>query len=126
MDKAKYITTISGHALVLGGSGGIGAEVVRALVANGASAISFTYGRNADVAEALKAEIEAEGVKVHIGSLDLSDKGEVSAFLEEAVRVTGEEITLAVNSVGVSPDTPYEDQSADLWIQVYKVNVGAS
>lgn len=34
MDTSKYISKVSGHALVLGGSGGIGVEVVRALVAN--------------------------------------------------------------------------------------------
>src|SRR5882672_7155752 len=38
MDKARYLGRVDGHALVLGGSGGLGSEVVRALVAAGASA----------------------------------------------------------------------------------------
>lgn len=125
MDKAKYVSKIAGHALVLGGSGGIGSEIVRALVAHGARAVTFTYGRNKDVAEALKAEVEAEGVKVYIGSPDLADQVAFSDFLNDAVIATGEEVSVAVNSVGVSPDTPYEEQTPELWREVYNVNVVA-
>ncbi len=46
MDKSRRISGITGHALVLGGSGGLGAEIVRTLASSGASAVSFTYGRN--------------------------------------------------------------------------------
>lgn len=123
MDKTKYISRVEGHALVLGGSGGIGSEIVRALVANGASAVSFTYGSNKEAAEALKAELEADGVKVFIGTIDLVDQNAVKTFLEEAVGAVGEEITVAINSVGVSPDTPYEEQTPDLWRRVYETNV---
>ena len=123
MDTSKYISKVSGHALVLGGSGGIGVEVVRALVANGASAISLTYGRNSETAEQLKSELVAGGVRVHIGSVDLADMAAVSNFLEAAVVANGEEITVAVNCVGISPDTPYEEQTPELWRRVYDTNV---
>ncbi len=51
MDKSRCVNGITGHALVLGGSGGLGAEIVRTLAASGASAVSFTYGRNKKAAE---------------------------------------------------------------------------
>ena len=46
----KYLSRVDAHALVFGGSGGIGREVVRALVANGAHAVTFTYDRDASKA----------------------------------------------------------------------------
>ena len=63
MDKSRYLNGITGHALVLGGSGGLGAEIVRALAAGGASAVSFTYGRNKKAADNLVAELRADGIK---------------------------------------------------------------
>jgi 3-oxoacyl-[acyl-carrier protein] reductase len=123
MQKDKYISQVNGHALVFGGSGGIGSEIVRALVANGARAVTLTYGRNKDAAEALKAELVTEGVKVHFGAPDLSDSLAVREFLNESVSAVGEEISVAVNSVGISPDTPYEEQTPELWRRVYEVNV---
>lgn len=126
MDTAKYLSRVTGHALVLGGSGGIGSEIVRALVASGASAISFSYGRNLAAAEALKAELEALGVKVYMGSVSLTDEAALSAFLEAAVSAVGQEISVAVNSVGVSPNTPLEEQTETEWQQVFEVNVFGS
>ena len=70
MGNEKYVGRITGHALVLGGSGGIGSEIARAMVANGASAVSFTYGKNKAAAEALKTEVEAAGVKVYMAAVD--------------------------------------------------------
>ena len=42
MDKAKYVNRVESHVLVLAGSGGLGSEIVRALVAGGASALTLT------------------------------------------------------------------------------------
>ncbi len=126
MDTAKYISRIEGHALVLGGSGGIGSEIVRALVANGARALSFTYGRNKEAADALTAEIEAEGVKVYAASVNLLDETAFAEFLEAAVAAVGEEIAVAVNTVGISPNTPLEEQTFEEWEQVFEVNVHGS
>jgi NAD(P)-dependent dehydrogenase (short-subunit alcohol dehydrogenase family) len=74
MDKAKYLNRVEGHALVLGGSGGLGSEIVRALVASGASAVTFTYGRNKVAADNLVSELKALGVKALAASVDQSDE----------------------------------------------------
>ena len=74
MSLSRYVSRIDGHALVLGGSGGLGSEIVRAVVANGASAVSFTYGRNRQAAEKLADELRALGVKPFIAPLDQSDE----------------------------------------------------
>ncbi len=56
MDKSQYFIKMqpNNHILVLGGSGGIGSEVVLALAANGAEIITIGYGSNRDAAEVLK------------------------------------------------------------------------
>ncbi len=123
MDTSKYISKVEGHALVLGGSGGIGSEIVRALVANGASAITFTYGRNKEAAEMLKAEIEAEGVKVYIGAVNQLNEDAFGTFLNDAVLAIGDEINVAVNTIGISPNTPLGEQTFEEWEQVFEVNL---
>lgn len=123
MDTSKYISKVVGHALVLGGSGGIGSEIVRALVANGARAVSLTYGRNKNAADELALELAPLGVKVYAASIDQSDEAAFKKFLDDAVLANGEEISVAVNSIGISPNTPLSAQTLDEWRNVFEVNV---
>lgn len=123
MESSKYVPKVEGHVLVLGGSGGIGSEVVRALVANGARQVSFTYGRNKDAAASLQQEIEAEGVKTHIGAVDQMDEATFTQFLNEAETAIGEPISVVVNTIGISPNTPIEEQTLEEWERVFEVNL---
>lgn len=130
----KYINRIEGHALVLGGSGGIGREIVHALAANGANAVSFTYGKNEEAAKKLTEELWGAGIKkvyytsVKIPTTD-SDVPAFERFLDDAVRATGEEIAVAVNTIGISPNQPFEEQTIEGkegWRNVYETNVFGS
>jgi NAD(P)-dependent dehydrogenase (short-subunit alcohol dehydrogenase family) len=126
MPPSKYLSRIEGHALVLGGSGGLGSEVVRAVVANGASAVSFTYGRNREAAEKLANEVRTQGVKTFIAPLDQSSDAAVARMLGDAADAASAEIGVAVNTIGVSPNVPIEAQSLDGrdgWRNVFEVNV---
>jgi 3-oxoacyl-[acyl-carrier protein] reductase len=113
MDKSRCISGIAGHALVLGGSGGLGAEIVRTLAASGASAVSFTYGRNKKAADELVAELRADGIKAFAAPADLSDEPAFNKVLDDAVASIGQEISLVVNSIGISPNIPIEEQTLD-------------
>lgn len=121
MNKSKYISKVSGHALVLG-AGGIGEETIRAFVANGVGAISFTYNSNKVAAEKLGTELSSLGVKVFSAKVNLSDDAAFQTFLDEAVAAVGEEINIAVHSAAISPDTPFDDQTANEWREVMEVN----
>lgn len=110
------------HILVLGGSGGIGSDIVRAFAQSGAEVISFTYSRNKTAADELASELRAKNVKVHYASLELTDVAATEAFLEGAVRAFGREVSIAVNSVGISPNVPLMEQTAEQHEQVFKVN----
>lgn len=133
MDKAKYLPKVEGHAVVLGGSGGIGREIVRALVAYGASAVSFTYGKNKDAAEALVNELQKLGVKVYTASIHRLDEDGLKKFLDDAVATTGMEIAVAVDTIGISPNQDHREHKIDSaeagkegWRQVYETNVFGS
>jgi len=72
------------RVLVTGGAKGVGAAIVRALVADGHD-VDFTYRSSGDQAQALAAEI-AEAVPgrlVRALPLDLSDKAALDAFCEQ-------------------------------------------
>ncbi|GAA4983756.1 3-oxoacyl-[acyl-carrier-protein] reductase [Yinghuangia aomiensis] len=62
----------TGAALVAGGTGGIGAAVVRLLSRRG-SDVAFTYRANTEAAESLVGEIRELGRKASSYSLDLGD-----------------------------------------------------
>jgi NAD(P)-dependent dehydrogenase (short-subunit alcohol dehydrogenase family) len=66
-------------AVVVGGSGGLGAALVRALAAQG-HAVSFTYRSDASAAQALATETDAQAQP-----LDLSDRAAVDAFADALV-----------------------------------------
>jgi len=131
----QYIPKVSGHALVLG-AGGIGAEIIRSLVANGANAVSFTYNSGKEKAEALKAELEATGAKVHIFQFSGATDETELAFkqsLQIAVDTIGEEVSVAVDTIGISPNVDFLDQNLDSverdregWRRVFEVNVFSS
>ena len=126
MDKSRCVNGIAGHALVLGGSGGLGAEIVRTLAASCASAVSFTYGRNKKAADDLLAELRADGIKAFAAPADLSDEPGFNKVLDDAVTSTGQEISLAINSIGISPNIPIEQQTLDGpegWRRVFEINV---
>lgn len=131
----QYIPKVSGHALVLG-AGGIGTEIIRALVANGASAVSFTYNSGKEKAEALKSELEAQGVKAHTFQFSgVTDETEADLVrsLQIAVDTMGEEISAAVDTIGVSPNVDFAEQNLgsverdkEGWRRVFEINVFSS
>lgn len=110
---AKYSMELRRHTVVFGGSGGIGMEVVRAVVDSGVKKVTFTYGGNKVAADALAAELKKRKVKVCYGSLNLSDDKAVRDFLAAAVKAQGEEIGHAVFAAGISPNKPFRKQTLE-------------
>lgn len=133
----KYLLNPSGHALVLGASGGIGSEIARSLAANGVKKLTLSYGRGRDRAEELAAELAVMGAQVHLIEVtERTDETDVQfrAQLEEAVTAQNEEINILVDSIGISPNTPLAEQTLRTritpdgeripgWIEVFQVNV---
>lgn len=124
MDKSKYLIKVepNNHILVLGGSGGIGSETVRALAANGAEIITVGYGGNQSAAEDLRLEIEAAGVRAFIAKIDRSSLAAMETAAETIVEQAGREITAVVDAIGISPNIPFKDLQLEDVDRVYNTN----
>lgn len=100
--------------LVLGGSRGIGAAIVRRFVADGAN-VTFTYSGSADAAKQLEATTGARAVQ--------TDSADRDAVIER-VRESGPLDILVVNAgIGVFGD-PLE-QDPDAIDRLFRINIHA-
>lgn len=108
------MTFKSKKVLVLGGSRGIGAAIVRRFVADGAS-VTFTYSGSPDAAHALAAETGAKAEKT-----DSADRDAVIA----RVRDTGPLDVLVVNS-GIAIFGDALEQDPDAVDRLLRINVHA-
>ncbi len=109
------------HALVTGGSRGIGAAIARALAAAG-HPILLNYRSNDDAARAVKATIEAEGGHVRLLRFDVADRSAadaaIGALLEEQVP-----IGVLVNNAGVARDNSFPAMTWHEWESVTRVTL---
>ena len=86
-------------ALVTGGSRGIGAAIVRRLAAEGAK-VAFTYVSSEAKADALVADIEAEGGTAIAIKADSADADAVKAAVQQTVDRFGG-LDILVNNAGI-------------------------
>lgn len=122
----------SGHALILGASGGIGNASAEAIARSGeVSVMTITYGRSKEKAEQLSKVLCAIGIKkVHLAQLSApfsdADVPAFEALLDEAVAANGSEISIMVNTIGISPNVDLDEQTIegkDGWRNVFAMNL---
>lgn len=100
--------SLAGKAcLVVGGSGGIGREIVLGLAEQGAD-VALTYRRRAAVAGEIVAQVEAAGRRAAALACDVTEAGSVEACVDEALRRFGR-IDAAITTVGWHPFAPFLD-----------------
>ncbi|MBN2739500.1 MAG: 3-oxoacyl-[acyl-carrier-protein] reductase [Rhodobacteraceae bacterium] len=107
-------------ALVTGASGGIGAEIARALHAGGA--IVALSGTRVEPLEALAAEL---GEGAHVCPANLSDPESVEALPKAAITAMGG-LDILVNNAGITRDGLSMRMSDDDWQSVIDVNLTAA
>ena len=107
-------------ALVTGASGGIGAEIARALHGAGAS-VGLSGTREAPL-RALAAEL---GDRAHVLACNLSDPEAVEGLIKRAVEAMGS-VDILVNNAGITRDGLVMRMSDDDWQQVLDVNLTAA
>ena len=115
-------------ALVQGGSRGIGAAIVKRLVADGAS-VAFTYVSSASKAEALQDDITAAGGNALAIQADSGDADAVQRAVTKTAEAFGR-IDILVNNAGVLflgsvEDMPLADFDRTLAINVRSVFVAS-
>lgn len=104
-------------ALVTGASGGIGAEIARAL--HGAGASVALHGTRVAPLEELAAELGERG---HVTPADLSDAAAVDALPKTASEAMGG-LDILVNNAGITRDNLFMRMSNEEWETVLNVNL---
>jgi 3-oxoacyl-[acyl-carrier protein] reductase len=108
-------------ALVTGASGGIGAEIAKALHAQGAT-VGLT-GTRVDALEKVAAEIGNE--RVHILPCNLSDNDALAALPKQAEEAMGS-LDILVNNAGLTRDNLAMRIKDEDWDAVINVNLTAA
>ena len=106
-------------ALVTGASGGIGADIARALHAAGATV--GLSGTRVEPLEALAAEL---GGRAHILPCNLSNPEDVDGLVKRATEAMGA-VDILVNNAGITRDGLAMRMSDDDWQSVIDVNLTA-
>jgi 3-oxoacyl-[acyl-carrier protein] reductase len=110
--------------LITGASRGLGADIARACVNDGARVV-LHYGQNAAAAEALQAQLGAQVLACI--KQDLSQPGAGEALWEQATSIAGP-ITALVNNAGIDPASPLSGDIANWrksWADNLAVNLQA-
>ena len=113
------MTTLAGlHAVVTGGGTGIGAELARALAAQGAN-LSL-IGRRREKLE----EVAAVLPGACVATADISSRAAVDAAFEIARTAHGP-IAILINNAGIAASAPFGRVTEDSWREVMAVNLDA-
>ncbi len=107
-------------ALITGASGGIGAEIARALHAQGADVV--LHGTRQAKLEELAASL---GSRAHVVTANLSDKADVEGLFAKASEFTGA-VNILVNNAGITRDNLAMRMKDEEWDDVISINMTAT
>ena len=110
-------------ALVTGGSGGIGQAVALALAADGA-AVAVSYGRQADAAEKVAAQITGQGGRAVALGADLSSSTTPGELVDATEAALGP-IDLLISNAGVGQRRTLEELTTAEFDETLAVNLRA-
>jgi 3-oxoacyl-[acyl-carrier protein] reductase len=108
-------------AIVTGGSRGIGRAIVKELASRGAN-VAFSYSSNKEMADALVAEIEAEGGKAIAFQADVVDTAAAENMVQDVKAAFGS-VDYLVNNAGITRDGLIMRMSEADWDAVIDTNL---
>lgn len=108
-------------AIVTGGNTGLGQAYVVAFARAGADLFVTTYDKEWKETRKL---VEAEGRKIHFFQADLTDRTQVTAAVQECMRVYGK-IDILVNNAGTIRRAPLLEYKDSDWEAVMNINLNA-
>lgn len=109
------------HAIVTGGSRGIGAAIAADLVEKGAKVTIM--GRSADSLELTAASLRGKaGVTVAVEECDVADERSVRAAFAHAIGALGPAYIL-VNNAGIARSKKFTETTRGIWDEVLSVNL---
>ena len=108
------------RALVTGASGAIGTAIARRLARDGLHVIVHAH-KNIAGAEAIVAELRAQGGSAETVSFDVADSDRSRAALEQLLE--HEAIQVVVNNAGIHDDAPLAGMTPEQWKRVVEVSL---
>ncbi|MCF7220668.1 SDR family oxidoreductase [Marilutibacter chinensis] len=112
---------INGKVIAItGASSGIGEATALRLADHGARLV--LGARRTDRLDALAARIRERGGEALAQTLDVTDRGQVGAFIDAAVQHFGR-LDVLVNNAGVMPLSPLDAGRVDEWDRMIDVNI---
>lgn len=111
------------HAIVTGGSRGLGAAICERLAQEGADVL-LTYASNVALAEEVAARLtDRYGVRAACMRADVSVEADVQALFRFSIEMF-QNVDVLVNNAGVCPVSRIQDTSLETWNAVMAVNMG--
>lgn len=131
--------TLEGRsAIITGGLTGQGLAIARALAEQGANVAVGSYiravaDRPADAAAypdaveiaTVRGGLEALGVKVFAGHLDVRDSTVIDAFIDAAAAICGA-ADILINAAGTTAEQPVSGHSDELWSKIIDTNLNGA
>jgi len=108
-------------AFVTGGSGAVGAAIVRCLTNQG-HPVAFSFHQQADKARRLEAELCARKQSARGYALDVLDAAAASRLAEQVEREIGP-VDILINNAGITQVMPFALIEEEDWDRVLDVNV---
>jgi len=108
------------HALVTGGSRGLGLQMAKALGEAGAR-VMLTSRKAGDLEEAM-AHLQGKGIDARWVAADASDAAQVQHVCSETLQRLGP-VDILVNNAGAAWAAPAEDHPLEAWEKVMSLNV---
>ncbi|PSL42189.1 3-oxoacyl-[acyl-carrier-protein] reductase [Planomicrobium soli] len=116
------MTNLTGKtAIITGGSRGIGAEIARRFSDAGAKVV-VNYSGSQEKAEAVVADIQANGGEAIAVKANVSDSEAVKAMVDETMNAFGS-IDILVNNAGITRDNLMMRMKDDEWDDVINTNL---
>lgn len=110
-------------ALVTGAGRGIGRQVAIQLALAGADVA--LAGRTLEHLEAVASEIRAHHRRTCVVTVDVADRGQVDAMMEEVREALGPPLIL-VSNAGIASSAPFHKTSDELWDQMLRINASGT
>lgn len=106
--------------LVVGGGGGLGAEIAR-VVGHGGDPVVIADA-DADAAAAVAASLKADGIAATSLRVDVTDEHSVAEVVERADAI-GHGLGAVVNAAGIAGRVPFGELDVQHWRRVIEVNL---
>lgn len=110
-------------ALITGGSRGIGRAIAFGLAREGCR-IAICARNEEELAGTAREIREETGVKVFTQSVDITERGDVERFVDEAARSLGG-LDVVVNNAGGNRRKPFVETTDEDWQEIVDLNLGA-